>query len=224
MDLSRIIAGLAIAAGLFYVGHAIDGNIKRQQFVEVRGLAERIVKSDKAIWQITFATSAENFADLNRQIVPVQEQVRKFIIEQGFPESAIQKMAPQVNENPRNAGMQRFSARQTMTVETTDIERVSKVSERIEPLLAAGVRVESNMVRYFFTSLNAIKPDMLREAAASAKQAAEGFSRDAHATVGGIKQASQGLFSIGSPLTEYDQESSIMKKVRVVTRMEYYLK
>jgi len=224
VDFSRIIAGLAIAAGLFYVGHAVDGFNKRQRFVEVRGLAERVVKSDKAIWQITYATSAENFADLNRQIVPQQEQVRKFIIDQGFPESAIQKMAPQINENPRNAGMQRFSARQTMMVETTDIDRVSRVSERIEPLLSAGVRVEINTVRYYFTNLNSIKPDMLREAAANAKQAAEGFSRDAHATVGGIKQASQGLFSIGSPLTDYDQENSIMKKVRVVTRMEYYLK
>lgn len=224
MDMSRIIAGVAIAAGLFYVGHAVEGINKRQRFVEVRGLAERTVKSDKAVWQITFATSADNFADLNRQIVPQQEVVKKFILDQGFPETAIQKIAPQVNENPRNAGMQRFSARQTMTVETTDIDRISKVSERIEPLLAAGVRVEVNTVRYYFTALNSIKPDMLREAAANARQAADGFSRDAHAAVGGIKQASQGLFSIGSPLTDYDQESSIMKKVRVVTRMEYYLK
>ncbi len=64
---------------------------------------------------------------------------------------------------------------------------------------------------------------MLKEAAGSARKAAEGFAHDANATVGNIKQASQGLFEIEAPFNEYDQ-STVMNKVRVVTRMEFYLK
>jgi hypothetical protein len=64
---------------------------------------------------------------------------------------------------------------------------------------------------------------MLKEAAGNARQASEGFAHDANANVGNIKQASQGLFEIQAPLNEYEQ-STMMKKVRVVTRMEFYLK
>jgi len=45
----------------------------------------------------------------------------------------------------------------------------------------------------------------------------------ANATLGAIKSASQGKFSIESPTSEYDNGTSIMKKVRVVSQVSYVI-
>ncbi len=66
MDFSRIIAGVAVEAGLFYVGYAIDGFNQRQRFVEVRGVAEKIMKSDKTVWKLSYSVRAPEAPALNR--------------------------------------------------------------------------------------------------------------------------------------------------------------
>ncbi len=222
MDSSRVIAGIAIAAGLFYVGTAIKGFHERQRYVEVRGMAEKIVKSDKAVWQLSYSIGAGKFAEVNRLIQEQQPVVRQFLLQKGFKEGEIQKPAPEISEGERNEKPW-FCGKQTFIVDTRDVDRVARAVEDIEPLLAAGVMIDSNKATYYFTNLNAIKPEMLRTAAANARQAAEGFAKDANTAVGGIRQASQGLFEINAPLEEYDQ-STVMKKVRVVTSMDFYLK
>jgi hypothetical protein len=88
---------------------------------------------------------------------------------------------------------------------------------------------------YKFTALNSIKPDMITEATRNARAAAERFALDAGSKVGSIRQANQGIFSIlpadqGGDSSEGDggmmynnADSSLMKKVRIVSSVEYYL-
>jgi uncharacterized protein len=86
---------------------------------------------------------------------------------------------------------------------------------------------------YKFTGLNSIKPDMITEATRNARAAADRFALDSGSKVGSIRQANQGVFSIlpensGSASEEpgYDNpnaDNSLMKTVRVVSSVEYYL-
>ena len=222
MDFSRIIAGLAVGAGLFYVGCAINGFHQRQRIVEVRGVAEKITKSDKAVWKLSYSVRAPEFGQVNRKLHEQLPLVNKFLAAKGFNAKDIQKTAPTISDQEKK-GEVRYSGKQTVIVETADVDRVAQATEDIEPLFTAGVLVDENSVSYYYTNLNAIKPEMLKEAAENARKAAEGFAHDANTSVGNIKQASQGLFEVAAPLNEYEQ-STIMKKVRVVTRMEFYLK
>lgn len=86
---------------------------------------------------------------------------------------------------------------------------------------------------YKFTGLNSIKPDMITEATRNARAAADRFASDSGSKVGSIRQANQGVFSI-LPIKEVTQsnqliggnfggDSSLMKTVRVVTSVQYYL-
>jgi hypothetical protein len=83
--------------------------------------------------------------------------------------------------------------------------------------------------------LNAIKPDMITEATRNARAAADRFALDSGSKVGAIRQANQGVFSI-LPADQGDAsesgemaggsfaaDSSLMKTVRVVTTVQYYL-
>lgn len=45
---------------------------------------------------------------------------------------------------------------------------------------------------YLFSGLNDIKPAMIAEATAAAREAAQQFARDANASVGGLRRANQG--------------------------------
>jgi hypothetical protein len=91
-------------------------------------------------------------------------------------------------------------------------------------------------VTYKFSGLNSVKPDMITEATRNARAAADRFAADSGSKVGSIRQANQGVFAIlpgdqgsdTSDPTEYggsnaNADSSLMKNIRVVTSVQYYL-
>ncbi|MGH9485523.1 MAG: SIMPL domain-containing protein, partial [Terriglobales bacterium] len=82
-----------------------------------------------------------------------------------------------------------------------------------------------NGVSYLYTQLNSIKPAMITTATHNARIAAQRFAADSGSRVGAIRQASQGLFTITSADAPpgVESRSSILKKVRVVTTMQYFL-
>jgi uncharacterized protein len=102
-------------------------------------------------------------------------------------------------------------------------------------LLQKGILLTSNPgqgLTYKFTGLNSIKPDMITEATRNARAAANRFASDSGSKVGSIRQANQGVFSIlpadqasesGEGGGNFAGDSSLMKTVRVVTSVQYYL-
>ena len=90
-----------------------------------------------------------------------------------------------------------------------------------QELMKKGVAIEGNSydIRYQYTNLNSLKPEMIEEATRNARQVAEKFAQDADCDLGSIKFASQGQFSINEEYT-----TPHIKNVRVVTTIDYYLK
>ena len=77
-----------------------------------------------------------------------------------------------------------------------------------------GVRTE-----FLYTALNDIKPAMIEEATRNAREVAAKFAQDSESRLGKIRTANQGLFSI----QDRDSNTAHIKKVRVVSTVEYYL-
>jgi hypothetical protein len=100
-------------------------------------------------------------------------------------------------------------------------------------LLQKGIVLTSNPGQgliYKFSGLNSIKPDMITEATRNARAAADRFALDSGSKVGSIRQANQGVFSIlaadqssESGEGNFTADASLMKTVRVVTSVQYYL-
>jgi len=72
---------------------------------------------------------------------------------------------------------------------------------------------------FIFSGLNALKPVMIEEATNNARAVAEKFASDSKSRLGKIKSASQGQFTIENR----DSNTPYIKKVRVVSTLEYYL-
>ena len=91
-------------------------------------------------------------------------------------------------------------------------------------LIAKGVALVSGDYQYNtiyeFSGLNDIKPQMIEEATANARQVAQKFAEDSKSRLGKIKKASQGQFTV----TNRDSNTPYIKNVRVVTSVDYYLR
>jgi hypothetical protein len=82
------------------------------------------------------------------------------------------------------------------------------------------VGVSTQILRKFlFEGLNDIKPEMIEEATKNAREVAQKFADDSGSKLGKIRTASQGYFSID----DRDSNTPSIKKVRVVTNVDYYL-
>ena len=96
-------------------------------------------------------------------------------------------------------------------------------------LLRDGVELSGSNISYTFTRLNELKPEMIAEANLNARRSAEQFARDSGVSVGKMKTASQGYFSVGARDGEDCDDcgssggSSPFQKVRVVTTIDYDL-
>lgn len=127
----------------------------------------------------------------------------------------------------------RYIVEQQITVRTPRVDRIAAAAQKTMQLLQKGIVLTSNPgqgLAYKFMGLNSIKPDMITEATRNARAAAARFASDSGSKVGSIRQANQGFFSIlptdqASETSEgnFSADSSLMKTVRVVTTVQYYL-
>ena len=230
---SKIFAALLLGSGFalsgFFIAHGLMDSRQSSRFVQVKGLAERVVKSDEAIWTLNIKLVNSNLTALYQAIDEAQAKTRQFLIKQGFKDNEISMNPIAVTDNQsvsynQNQGMPRYSADTGMTISTQNVDQVAAVVQKTGDLVQQGIVVTASNVLYRYSDLNSIKPDMLEKATQNAREAAQSFAKDADANLGEIRRALQGLFTISDANSSYDSGTAIMKKVRVVTTVEYQLK
>lgn len=197
--------------------------------VSVRGLCEREVMADRAIYPITFKENGDNLSLLYTTVDNKNQTVCNFLREQGLTDDEFSIGAPQITDNYSNAyntnARSRYIITSVITIYSTNVETVLKIQSNLSKLLEQGVAIGSgesweNPVQFLFEGLNNIKPEMIEEANGNARLAAEQFAKDSHSRLGKIKNATQGYFTI----EDRDSNTPHIKKVRVVTNVDFYLR
>lgn len=244
-----MVLGLLLGTGLVAGGWALGAEIKAarlgDRYVSVRGLAERTVKSDLAVWSIDYKETGDDLPSLYAKSESDKKIVLQFLNQQGIraDEIAIDVVSVTDHQADQDASdkkkpLPRYVLDQPLTVQTARVDVVGAAAQKTLDLLKQGVvlNTDGNQgLAFRFNGLNAIKPDMITEATRNARAAADRFASDAGSRVGTIRDATQGVFSIsaansGSATGESDSsgfgnsdDSSMMKTVRVVTSVEYFL-
>lgn len=121
----------------------------------------------------------------------------------------------------RNERPFRYRAELTVTIRSTDVAAMKTAIQNAGELVRIGVvfGAYTEAPQFIFTELNALKPDLLADATANARLAAEQFAADSGSQVGMIRDASQGVISI----TDRDSATPDVKTVRVVSTVRYQL-
>lgn len=226
-----VIAAALLALGLVAGGYLLGDGLRRaraaDRSVTVRGLAERDVTADLAVWTLNYARSGEDLAAVRAQIDGDTGAIRRFFAGLGFPADALRPAGASVMQSYDN-GVQRFTVTQRLQLRTGDIARAQRAAARQFDLVRDGVVLqEGSGMSYSFTKLNDIKPSMVAEATRDARASAEQFAKDSATGVGAIKSATQGYFSVEARDGDqggYGVADTPFKKVRVVTTVDFYLR
>ena len=228
LALGLVIGAAAVARGILHLR-------TQPRVVSVKGLAERDVRADLAVWPLRYVTSGDDLAAVQREIDEDGAVLQTFLRDRGFTEDEITIQGLQVIDlravpySSANAATGRYIVAQNVTVRSADVDKVATASRSSGSLLTAGVTLaaEYGPIKpiYIFNGLNDLKVEMVAEATARARESAEQFALDSGSELGGIHRAYQGVFQI-LPRDQFpgSQESDqIDKTVRVVSTIDYLL-
>lgn len=230
---SAFILGVFIFFGLASLGYLVAGAaIEFKQFdrsVTVKGLSEREFKADIVIWPIQFTAAGNDLESLYGSIEANTSKIRDFLGDSGISLEEITFASPAITDKSAqqyggNAKPEfRYTAIQTVTVYSKNIKAVIGVMGSLSTLGKQGIVFSGgnyqSQTEYLFTRLNEVKPEMIEEATRKAREVATKFASDSDSQLGKIKKASQGQFSISAR----DKNNPHIKKIRVVSTVEYYL-
>lgn len=223
---------LGVALGGWFVGQGVVNARVGDRSVTVRGLAERDVVADVAVMPLRFTASGDVLPAVQAEIDRNTAIVQAFLRAEGYPDADVELGRLEVTDmlsreyRPENV-TSRFILAQTVMVRTADVARVGATTRNLNELVRQGVVLQDfRGPSYFFTGLNDVRPAMIAEATASAREGAQQFAEDSGQAVGPIKQATQGYFEIQprDPTPDGDESSTPNKRVRVVTTVTYRLR
>lgn len=230
---TSLILGLCLIIGLSSLGYLLgDAAIRFKEYeriINVKGLSEREYSADIVIWPIQFSTASNDLEEIYKTIDGNTEKIKSFLKSAGIEENEITYSSPAImDKSAQQYGSQdraefRYTASQTVTVYSSNIDVVRAVMSRMSELGKQGIVFTGNdyqsQTEYIFTRLNEVKPEMIEEATRNAREVAEKFASDSKSSLGKIRAASQGQFSI----SDRDKNNPHIKQVRVVSTISYYL-
>jgi hypothetical protein len=228
-----LIFGISIVAALLLFGWQVSSGLlafkSLDRTVTVKGLSEREVPADIAIWRISFSDANNDFSQLYSSIQTKNDAIVNYLLGNGFVNDEITIAMPDIEDLQTRAYLDpekvkyRFTGNSSITVYTEKVDSVKQgMKDLVDfgreglPVSGAGYR---SSAEFIFTGLNGIKPDMIEEATRNAREVAQKFAEDSESKLGKIRSARQGQFSI----SDRDSNTPYIKKVRVVSTLEYYL-
>jgi hypothetical protein len=228
-----LLSAAALFSGLVLLGYLLSTSTLTIQHAErtvaVKGLSEREVPADVAIWPIKFFEVENELTALYNAVQSKTDRIVAFLKENGFTDDEISVAPPKITDRIAEAYQGngpppfRYAATVVITVYTRQVEGVRAAMTKMVDLGKQGIAMVGEdyetRTEFLFNGLNDIKPAMIEEATKNARAAAEKFAKDSDSVLGKIKEAQQGQFSID----DRDSNTPHIKRVRVVSTVVYYL-
>lgn len=184
----------------------------KERVLQVTGSAKRRIVSDTIEWTAHVDTRDVERVTAYRKLHADVEKTVAYLVAQGIARDQIRVSSASLQELTRSemvgSGEERyerqvadgFAAGQAITVRSTDVAVVERVSREVTQLLEGGISVDSSTPAYFYTGLGELKIEMLAEASADARLRAEKVVEAAGgASVGRLRSADMGVININPP-------------------------
>ena len=228
------VEAIILSIGLLLLGVFIERGFSefagRDRSVNVKGLAEMEVPADKVTWPLVYKSLGNDLNALYEEIKRSNRTITEFLKEKGLTDKEISINAPVIVDmkaeryGNNQDSPYRYNVTTVITVTSNKVDLVRGLITEQGELLKRGIAITTGdyqyNIQYEYTGLNTIKPQMIEEATKNARQAAEKFAKDSDSSLGKIRNASQGQFSI----SDRDANTPYIKSIRVVTTVNYYLK
>ncbi len=238
--LTAAIIGLTIIIGGVILSKGYNYKFKSRNTISVAGSAYYNFTADLIVWSASYERTSMDIKDAYSKLKTDEQQIRSYMTAHGVNDSEIvftsiisSKLFDDIyNADGKITGktFKGYKLQQSVKVESKSIDKVEKVSREITELLQGGVELSSEEPMYYYTKLADLKINLLQQASADAYNRAQTMVKNAHGTLGKLKEANMGVFQITG---QYSNEtftysgayntSSKNKTANVIVRMEYEL-
>jgi hypothetical protein len=230
LSIPSAILALGLVVLGYQVSHVLVKGKQLDREVSVKGLAEREMPADLAVWPMQISYGGNDLSALQKTLDRAATELQTFFKEQGFNADEISRGTTNILDanadpyrDPQQGRINRYKATADFTLRTSDIAKLERTVAAAPSLIKKDIIISNKNtwmpIEYLFTKLNTVKPEMVEEANKNARIVAEKFAQDSGSKVGKIKTARQGMFSINNR----DQYTPQIKVIRVVNTVDYYL-
>lgn len=236
--LAVAIAAIGLIIAALFIGNAYKYKFRATENIMVTGAAEKDFVSDQIVWTGNYSRKMMDLKSAYSLLKEDEAKIKSYLINKGLTEgemvfSAInidKDFAYRYDENGRQIGSEftGYNLKQSVTVDSKNIEKVEKISREVTELIESGIEFNSSAPSYYYTKLSELKIDLLAKATADAKLRAETIAKNSGSSLGATRKASMGVFQITGQNTNEDYSyggvfntSSKNKTASITVKMEY---
>ena len=204
--LSTFSIAAAVVLSAIVLGNAWNYRYRSQETISVTGLATKDFASDLIVWDGSYSRKSMDLKDAYAQLKSDETNIRKYLSGKGIDEKevvlsaiSIDKDFESIYDSQGQQTGQRFTGynlTQTVTIQSSDIDKVENVSREVTELIQQGIEFNSSSPSYFYTKLADLKLDLLAKAAEDARKRAETIAKNSGSAVGDLKKSNMGVFQI----------------------------
>jgi hypothetical protein len=200
---AAVIMSLAIGGGLMQVGSGFAS--RSSDGITVTGSAKTTATADNAVWVLNVSLSSPTVATAVNKVDADVAALSQYLTKGGIPAEALTlgAVATFANEefvNGNTTGrILSYRATREVTVRSTDVQLVAKLSQGIGSLLATGINANNYGPQYYISNLPELRPQLMAEAMKDAKVRAEALTKAVGGNIGSLVNVKAGPIQITTP-------------------------
>lgn len=236
--LSVAIAAVAVIIAALFISNAYKYKFKGTENITVTGGAEKDFVSDQIVWTGNYSRKMMDLKSAYALLKEDEARIKAYLSGKGLAPnemvfSAInidKEFSYRYDENGRQIGsdFSGYNLKQSVTVDSKNIDLVEKVSREVTELIESGIEFNSSAPSYFYTKLSELKIDLLAKATADARLRAETIAKNSGSSLGATRKATMGVFQITGQNANEDYSyggvfntTSKNKTASITVRAEY---
>jgi hypothetical protein len=231
-----LIVGLAAVIATFILAITVTNIKSNDQSITTTGSAKQVIVSDLGILRGTINVQAASPKEAYQQLQAEKPIILNYLKSNGFSEDSIEFQTSntyanyQFNQNGQQIGISSYTTSQSISVSSTDVNKIKEVSLDISSLVEQGVNFMVNMPEYYYTKLGDIKIEIQAEAAKDAMIRGERIAVATGRKLGALRRARMGVIQITPENSNMVSDmgindvSSIRKEITAVVNADFSIK
>ncbi len=236
--ISAAIIGICVIIAFAIIGRSYKYRSTTMETIVVTGLAEKDFNSNLIVWNGSYSRKSADLKSAYATLKADENAIRNYLLKKGIANSEMVFSSVSINkefgssfdENGRIIGQHftGYNLMQSVKIESTDIDKVDKISREATELIENAIEFNSSSPRFYNTKLNEVKMELLGKASADAKERAETIAKNAGTSLGKLKKANMGVFQITGKNSNEDYSyggafntSSRLKTGSITIKMEF---
>lgn len=228
--LAVIIISLAIVGAAVCFG-VLSRSLATRELITVKGLSERVVKSDVGEIYIRIENKNKNLKALHQKRTADKNKTLDFLKKYGVTDDMIVGIQSDTSEQADYYDSKKesyFLGKDCIHIKTSNVDLISHLRTDIVNLSTEDVLITCDY-QYEFSKFQSLKLDMINEASKNARDSAASAIRPYDSHITGVAYINQGEVSIRAE-DEFEcvsqwatqEKTSVNKKIRLVVNAGFF--